>query len=1013
MPVVNVANMSATLGRPDSKFPVVAPQATAVELNHQLRNNWGLVGTHISRAEAAWLLALATHPNADAALKTEIQTRSRTVTIGDTATTAGFSDWLATLAQGGAQAPGAAPLPAGNGALAGALLPQDDKKVVTTASHQISFASNQGGQWLPDMQLKRRDITDPEAKAAIVDAATLGAARTGAAFKALLTAQLAANKDYLTPPKATLQAKLPEAERSGYAYLNITGRRIEQFFNEMTRAVDRAGLPVAEAKDARKAINIAYRDAFRGRPAEFDRSDTGTYWSYGHDAPFVHVFEKMLEALPEGDPKRVPLQNQIDFIFERKYTPNGKVVEDAIEDSLGLVAIDKKSRHTASMTAASEKSNSVRFETMQVKGGANDGKHAFRDGVQYFVNGTRTQLTDAEVASLVRTPVDKLSFRRVKDGEQLRSQFRFDWDGNRMINAKEVDTGWWGHCDIKALIETILADMPKSGGVTEFRSDTKKTTEFSRAMQLEALASLLNFDDVYRAANGGGQTRFGETNFAGGRNDDRATTMKLTLDRGGSMSLPIRLTELSEKGDSAKSIDVVKSFGTMIADAKNESFTANPDVRVDINTKDTNYLDGTGRKIGGTTDGYTFDDRGRPVEVKLAFEIDPALNAGDKVLVGTELTDIDGRKLDRFYFDPATKQISRVAVSFAEEAGKFVAKEGVATVVGAVRSVELGREMESGDDVQAKMAMLEEAVRTGKKIATDSSTGMEVWNGEVHSIKKTTEWRSADGKWEREGIAIEATFGQGKVGTLLHKLDDEGRIVDTMELKAAVDFYWADSPRIAPLVSERGQWWVNQSMLDRGVVDMGQGKLASLGAVQDLNDLIYLGLKATDGKKLFTIVHEGKRYVYEDEAAWKADTDKLAGGAQPGGGGGNPLRIEQSRRPNLSIPDGDANGVFDTLNVDRQGVIKDVKVDIDVKHTWIGDLDILLTSPDGTTVKLHARGGRDKDDIVGTYGDGLNAIDDLKKLAGKEAKGAWQLKLVDLEGQDVGNLVSWGLKIDV
>lgn len=117
--------------------------------------------------------------------------------------------------------------------------------------------------------------------------------------------------------------------------------------------------------------------------------------------------------------------------------------------------------------------------------------------------------------------------------------------------------------------------------------------------------------------------------------------------------------------------------------------------------------------------------------------------------------------------------------------------------------------------------------------------------------------------------------------------------------------------------------------------------------------------------------------------------------------------------PNLSVPDNDPNGAADTISVARAGVVKDVKVTLDLKHTYIGDLDISLIAPDGTKVKLHARGGRETDDIVGTYGTDLRAIDDLAVLKGKEAKGDWQLKIVDLAGQDVGNLVSWGLNIEV
>ena len=63
-------------------------------------------------------------------------------------------------------------------------------------------------------------------------------------------------------------------------------------------------------------------------------------------------------------------------------------------------------------------------------------------------------------------------------------------------------------------------------------------------------------------------------------------------------------------------------------------------------------------------------------------------------------------------------------------------------------------------------------------------------------------------------------------------------------------------------------------------------------------------------------------------------------------------------------------------------------------------------------MKLHARGGRERDDIVGVYGADLRSIDDLAALKGKDIQGDWKLKIVDLAGQDVGNLVSWGLTID-
>lgn len=918
------------------------------------------------------------------------------------------------------------PTPPGPLTLSGKEIKAEDK-VVSTASHTIQLATVVGGQTLPDFRLSQRTITDPEQKPTIIDTAALNlpTVATAAAFKTMLTGLQTANKAFLAPDKAALQAKLPAEDRSNYAYLNVTGRRLEQFFGEAQRLIGQSGMPAAEQAKARVELNASFRDAFRGRTAEFDRADTGTYWSYGHDDAFVHVFERMLSALPETDPKKPFIQNQIDFIFTHKYVPNGKVSENDAEQSLGLVAISKGSRHVVSMTAGSATANQVSYETLQLPaaaGGPNAGRQVYRDGTQLFFQGTRTELTAADAAKVKATRVsnDDIVFRRAQTGEQIRADFRYDWDGNGMLNSSDIDTGWWGHCDIKALMETILADMGGSGGVSEYRADTKRVTDFSRDMQLEGLAALLNFDDVYQNTTSPSQrVQFGTTNFAGARYDNRPTVMKLSTS-GSSMTLPIRLTGMSEKGDSAKPVDVNTIFAAKIADAKKESFVANKDL-VRVDEGDMHVVDGSGRKLEGTTDGYSFDARGWPVESKTIFEIDLNATAGTKVLIGTQLRDVNSRTLDRFYFDPATKQIEKVETQFVQKAGTttFEAVEGRKSAVGALRGVELSKEMEAGDDVKDKLKMLEDAVRTGAKIATDSDTKDQVWNGEVHAVRFTTEWRSPDGLWERVGVNVDATFGSGKVGTFLHKLDDKGVVVDSMEVKAAVDFYWADAPRIAPLVSERGNWYVNEAMLERGVVDLGRGKAASLGALQDLSDLIYLGLKAKDNKKLFTIVDGGKRFVYEDKAAWDKDIAALKAREAGTGGGTGPVtpptpgKVLQASQPNLSVPDNDPSGITDTITVASSGALKDIKVSIDLRHTYVGDLDVKLIAPNGTEVKLHARGGRNAQDLVGTFGADLRAIDDLKSLVGVDVKGAWQLKVVDLAGQDTGTLNTWSLDLDV
>ena len=105
--------------------------------------------------------------------------------------------------------------------------------------------------------------------------------------------------------------------------------------------------------------------------------------------------------------------------------------------------------------------------------------------------------------------------------------------------------------------------------------------------------------------------------------------------------------------------------------------------------------------------------------------------------------------------------------------------------------------------------------------------------------------------------------------------------------------------------------------------------------------------------------------------------------------------------------------MWDTITVASSGPLKDIKVSLDLQHSYVGDLDVKLIAPNGTEVKLHARGGRNARDLVGTFGADLRAVDDLKKFIGVDVNGAWQLKVVDLAGQDTGTLNSWSLEIDV
>ena len=107
----------------------------------------------------------------------------------------------------------------------------------------------------------------------------------------------------------------------------------------------------------------------------------------------------------------------------------------------------------------------------------------------------------------------------------------------------------------------------------------------------------------------------------------------------------------------------------------------------------------------------------------------------------------------------------------------------------------------------------------------------------------------------------------------------------------------------------------------------------------------------------------------------------------------------------LAIPDNNAVGATQSLTVSQTGQLTNVSVKIQIKHSYIGDLQVILYHPDGTAVTLHNRTGGSKDDLVQTYGTGGLAINALSSLKTKSAAGAWKLLIRDRAAVDIGTLV--------
>ena len=102
----------------------------------------------------------------------------------------------------------------------------------------------------------------------------------------------------------------------------------------------------------------------------------------------------------------------------------------------------------------------------------------------------------------------------------------------------------------------------------------------------------------------------------------------------------------------------------------------------------------------------------------------------------------------------------------------------------------------------------------------------------------------------------------------------------------------------------------------------------------------------------------------------------------------------------VDIPDNNQDGVTSSISVSDEGTIRSLKVTLDLKHTYIGDLDINLTH-NGQTQVLHNREGGSTDDLRKTF--------TLEGFDGAPLNGEWTLTIKDLAKQDVGRLNSWSI----
>jgi subtilisin-like proprotein convertase family protein len=116
------------------------------------------------------------------------------------------------------------------------------------------------------------------------------------------------------------------------------------------------------------------------------------------------------------------------------------------------------------------------------------------------------------------------------------------------------------------------------------------------------------------------------------------------------------------------------------------------------------------------------------------------------------------------------------------------------------------------------------------------------------------------------------------------------------------------------------------------------------------------------------------------------------------------LIVDVEVAPGLEIPDV-GTAVVSSIDIADAGTINELRIQVSISHTYIGDLRVDLIAPDGTAVVLHNNTGGSANDLVKTYA--IQETPSLRSLLGKPIHGSWQLRVRDTFRLDVGRLNRW------
>lgn len=701
------------------------------------------------------------------------------------------------------------------------------------------------------------------------------------------------------------------ATSQAYYRNSLRTQRTARFFTSARNHAQKA-LPTEHKARAMAAIQVLEARAYAGS-IPFDDHDTGTYHSFGHDAPFVHYLEAMLDALPAAGSADMALlapeqaesvrrqrrqaRAHLDHLMRHKYAYE-MVVETDIEKKLGGLLIDRKTRHIVSETPESAGEAMPAYELLRIRPTAEhphagEWIHRAPEGLRQ-TDGT---VIDVDDNMLRRISIDakRLTFQRAPGDARLRQGIRVDWDGNSWIQPGKLSwVGWAGHCDIKAVLEQVgitLTGAEYDTSVTEYRSDSGATTFYNRDLVLEMVASAMELGSIYLPTDGSNAIRRGITRFGGARNDSRPDRIQLAgASQGQSLRWPLsqradtlKVTELEIDGEQ---VDLARAFYRWHPVDGVIDFEANPRFVKTIEG-DTSLLDISGARLVATLQEDAYDDDGYPTRTErtLTLDLREGTEHKDRIYLGSQLLQPSERTLWKVYLDPTTGEVEGQVVQMVRDDNGWreesLPEKTVQLQLDLPLAVTLSREMKR-DDPKMYRSLLDVALHTGQNICADTDMRSEVWNGVVTHIDATLVGEDIERSTEHWRIDLSARFGDATLEYYLRR-DPSGEpeawcpVHNESSGGQQPDFLWQDFPDVGTKGIVNGDWAVNQTMLRRQLIQLDQrpGFPGGVYVHDDHIKNVYEVQFAALGGFRFSIVHNNKRWGFRDEDLWKAHVTKL------------------------------------------------------------------------------------------------------------------------------------------